>query len=452
MSCSRYALIAVAVVLLVPRALVAQDGPATLEDLLNAVRADSQQRSQQNQEREQRFVQARDQQRALLQQAQRSLREEETRSDQLKATFDENERSLGELSETLQVRVGNMGELFGVVRQVAGDAKGIIDNSMISAQIADRAELANELAQAKGLPSIEDLTNLYGLLLEEMIESGKVVRFRTDIFDAEGKGATADVVRVGVFNAVTEDRFLNYKPETGTLQELARQPAGRFRSLAGGLADAESGTLPMAVDPSRGTILGLLIQAPSLVERIQQGGLVGYVIILLGLLGVLVALERLLYLLAAGGKIKNQLKADSPNKNNALGRILSVYDQNRDVDTETLELKLDEAIMREAPQLERRQSWIKVFAAVAPLLGLLGTVVGMIATFQAITLFGTGDPKLMAGGISQALITTVLGLIVAIPLVLLHSVVSGRSKSLVEILEEQSAGIIARHSEGETAV
>jgi biopolymer transport protein ExbB len=294
MSRFRYALIAMAAVLVVPRALVAQDTPATLEDLLNAVRADSQQRSRQNQEREQRFVQARDQQRALLQQAQRSLREEETRSDQLKASFDENERVLGELSETLQVRVGNMGELFGVVRQVAGDAKGIIDNSMISAQIANRAGLANELAQARGLPSIKDLTNLYGLLLEEMIESGKVVRFRADIFDAEGKGATADVVRVGVFNAVTEDRFLNYKPATGTLQELARQPAGRFRSLAGDLWDAESGTLPMAVDPSRGTILGLLIQAPSLVERVQQGGLVGYVIILLGLLGALVGLERLL--------------------------------------------------------------------------------------------------------------------------------------------------------------
>ncbi len=445
-------LLAVTLTLLGVGLAQAQSAPATLEDLLNAVRADGQQRSRENRAREQRFVAARDQQRALLQQAQRSLDEEETRSNRLKTQFDDNERALGELSETLQVRVGNMGELFGVVRQVAGDAKGIIDNSMISAQIPGRAAMANQLAQARGLPSIDYLTNLYGLLLEEMIESGKVVRFRSDIFDAQGKTKRADVVRVGVFNAITDNRFLNFNPETGTLQELARQPAGRFRSLARGLADAQSGTVPMAVDPSRGTILGLLIQAPSLAERIQQGGLVGYTIIVLGLLGVLVALERLLVLFSAGGKIRSQLKTAVPNENNPLGRILSVYDQNRDVDTETLELKLDEAIMREAPQLERRQSWIKVFAAVSPLLGLLGTVVGMIATFQAITLFGTGDPKLMAGGISQALITTVLGLIVAIPLVLLHSVVAGRSKSLVEILEEQSAGIIARHSEGESAV
>lgn len=452
MSAARRVLMVVAAALLITPSVGAQDAPATLEELLKAVRADGQERSRDNRAREQRFIEARDQQRALLQQAQRSLNEEEGRSTRLKQQFDANEKSLTDLSATLQVRVGNMGELFGVVRQVAGDAKGIIDNSMISAQISDRAGLANELAQAKGLPSIEDLTNLYGLLLEEMIESGKVSRFRTDIFDAAGKSTSADVVRVGVFNAISGDRFLNFKPESGTLQELARQPAGRFRSLAGGLAAADSGTVPMAIDPSRGTILGLLIQSPSLVERIQQGGLVGYVIILLGSLGVLVALERLLVLFSASGKIKSQLKSNAPNEDNALGRVLSVYAQNRDVDTETLELKLDEAIMREAPQLERRQSWIKVFAAVAPLLGLLGTVVGMIATFQAITLFGTGDPKLMAGGISQALVTTVLGLIVAIPLVLLHSVVVGRSKALVEILEEQSAGIIARHSESETAL
>jgi len=204
----------------------------------------------------------------------------------------------------------------------------------------------------------------------------------------------------------------------------------------------------MAVDPSRGAILGLLSQAPSLVERIQQGGLVGYVIIVLGALGVLIAIERLVSLARAGGGIKAQLKASKADAGNALGRILAVYESNRSVDFETLELKLDEAILREAPALERRQGWIKVLAAVAPLLGLLGTVVGMINTFQAITLFGTGDPKLMAGGISTALVTTVLGLIVAIPLVLLHSLVASRSKMLVEILEEQSAGIIARHPGG----
>jgi biopolymer transport protein ExbB len=141
------------------------------------------------------------------------------------------------------------------------------------------------------------------------------------------------------------------------------------------------------------------------------------------------------------------LVTDKISTDNPLGRILSVYDDNETIDPESLELKIDEAILREVPQLEKYHSIVKVFAAIAPLLGLLGTVVGMIVTFQALTLFGTGDPKLMAGGISQALVTTMLGLIVAIPLVFLHSILTSWSGTLIEILEEQSAGLIARHAE-----
>ena len=440
-------LIAIAVLILTAGGTVAQDAPSSFDELLAAVRSDAAARSQENTEREQRFVASRDEQQTMLDEVRTDLAAENARSDQLKQQFDSNELSLGELSETLRVRVGNMGELFGVVRQVAGDTKGIVDTSLVSAQLPGRSDQADELAQSRGLPSIQELTDLYVLLLEEMAESGKVARFDAEVISAEGLAGQAEVVRVGVFNVVSGDEFLQYVPESTSLQALARQPAGRFRSLAGGLSAATSGVVPMALDPSRGAILGLLIQAPSLVERIQQGGIVGYVIIVLGLLGVLVALERLRSLWRASRGIHAQLRSSTADTDNALGRILSVYDINRSVDNETLERKLDEAILREAPLLERWQGWIKVLAAVAPLLGLLGTVVGMIRTFQAITLFGTGDPKLMAGGISQALVTTVLGLCVAIPLVLLHSLVASRSKTLVEILEEQSAGIIARHSD-----
>jgi len=438
-------------VLLCSGSAFAQDAPASFDELLDIVRSDAATRSAENAAREQRFLSSRDEQQALLTEARGELGQENSRSDRLKQQFDANELDLGELSETLRVRVGNMGELFGVVRQVAGDTKGIVDTSLVSAELPGRSDLANRLAQTRGLPSIQDLTDLYVLLLEEMAESGKVVRFDAEVIGAEGRASTQEVVRVGVFNVISGDEFLQYIPESTSLQVLARQPAGRFRSLAAGLSAATSGAVPMAVDPSRGAILGLLIQAPSLVERIQQGGLVGYVIIVLGILGVLVAVERMFSLARASRGIRAQLKSDRADSGNALGRILAVYEGNRSVDFETLELKLDEAILREAPVLERWQGWIKVLAAVAPLLGLLGTVVGMINTFQAITLFGTGDPKLMAGGISQALVTTVLGLVVAIPLVLLHSLVASRSKTLVEILEEQSAGIIARHSDGSRA-
>jgi biopolymer transport protein ExbB len=416
--------------------------------LLDRVRSDAIARSAENAAREQQFLASRNEQQALLEQARADLARENGRSGELKQQFDANELELGELDETLRVRVGNMGELFGVVRQVAGDTKGIIDTSLVSAQLPGRSADADRLAQARGLPSIEDLTDLYVLLLEEMAESGKIARFETEVIGAEGRAEAAEVVRVGVFNVISGDRFLRFEPVSGSLQALARQPAGRFRAMAAGLSAATEGAaVAMAVDPSRGAILGLLIQAPSLVERVQQGGLVGYTIIALGLFGVLVALERLISLGRASRGIKVQLKSQTADRGNALGRILAVYEDNRATDHETLALKLDEAILREAPLLERWQGSIKVLAAVAPLLGLLGTVVGMIRTFQAITLFGAGDPKLMAGGISQALVTTVLGLIVAIPLVLLHSLVASRSRTLVEILEEQSAGIIARHSD-----
>jgi biopolymer transport protein ExbB len=418
-----------------------------MQQLLQGVQMGAQTRTAENEAREQRFIAARDQQEDLLREVVQELGAENARSDQLKATFDQNETSLADLEETRRVRVGNMGELFGVVRQVAGDTKGVIDTSLISAQLRGRSALADELAQADELPSMGDLTDLYVLLLEEMAESGKVVRYDTEIITADGRATTAEVVRVGVFNVISGSDFLQFEPQTSSLQVLARQPARRFSSLADGLFGATSGVVPMALDPSRGNILGLLIQAPSLMERIQQGGLVGYVILLLGSLGGLVSIERLITLARASRGIQAQLGSAVPKGDNALGRILQVYESNATVDSETLGLKLDEAILREAPILEKWQGWIKVLAAVAPLLGLLGTVVGMIRTFQAITLFGTGDPKLMAGGISQALVTTVLGLTVAIPLVLLHSLVSGRSRTLVEILEEQSAGIIARHSD-----
>lgn len=425
----------------------AQESINSMDELLQSVREQGQQTSATNKRREQEFAQKRDQQKAILTATKASLAAEEARGVSLKQQFDQNEKELETLSETLRIRVGDMGELFGVVRQVAGDTKGIVDDSLISAQYPDRGEAASRLAQSKGLPSIEDLRNLQLLLMEEMAESGSIVRFNATVQDAAGHSDDREVVRIGVFNAITANEFLTYDSSDKSLQVLPRQPAGRYVNRAKDLFAAESGTVAMAIDPGRGALLGQFIQAPSFLERVDQGGLVGYAIIAIGMIGLIIALVRLLTLLSVGGKINRQLKSETSSDNNPLGRILGVYDKNSDIDTETLELKLDEAILRETPKLEKLQGIIKVFAAVAPLLGLLGTVVGMIKTFQIITLFGTGDPKLMAGGISQALVTTVEGLVVAIPLVFLHAIISGKSRGLIEVLEEQSAGIIARHSE-----
>jgi biopolymer transport protein ExbB len=419
----------------------------TMEQLLDSVRLDGRQTGAINDRREQKFLDARDQQQALLDRAMARLDREEQRSVRLQNEFEANEKILEDIGETLRIRLGNFGELFGVMRQVAGEIIATVRNSIVSLQYPNRESAIIGLVESTGVPSIEQMSKLTVVMLEEMTQAGRVDRFQKQVVLPGGSTADAEIVRVGVFNAITEDFFLKFIPDTTSLQVLARQPAKRYRSMAGDLFDLEKGYTTMAVDPSRGQILGLLIQAPGLWERIRQGGLVGYFIIFIGLLGAVLSVWRLRILRGEGRAINLQLVTDKISTDNPLGRILSVYDDNETIDPESLELKIDEAILREVPQLEKYHSIVKVFAAIAPLLGLLGTVVGMIVTFQALTLFGTGDPKLMAGGISQALVTTMLGLIVAIPLVFLHSILTSWSGTLIEILEEQSASLIARHAE-----
>ena len=249
------------------------------------------------------------------------------------------------------------------------------------------------MVQTRGIPSIEQMHDLKIELLREMSQSGQVQRFQKQVVLPGGSIVDAEIVRVGVFNAITENFFLQFVPDTQSLQVLARQPARRYQSMAENLFALDGGYTTMAVDPSRGQILSLLIQAPGLGERINQGGLVGYFIIFIGLLGLALSLWRLFILRQDGQSINQQLTTDIISRDNALGRILSVQSEHDTMETEALELKIDEAILKEVPKLEKYHSIIKVFAAVAPLLGLLGTVVGMIVTFQALTLFGTGDPK-----------------------------------------------------------
>jgi biopolymer transport protein ExbB len=421
--------------------------PKSMAELLDRVRIGSKQEREENKQREAEFRAAKSEQTRLLESARARRAAAEAHSEELEAIFEEKEKVLPELQETLRLRLGTLGELFGVVRQASGDTAGLIDSSLVSTQIKGRTKFLERLAQSKELPSIVDLEKLWFTILQEMSETGKIARYDATVVELSGNEATRTVTRVGPFNALAGGEYLTRDKDTGKLKDLGRQPLARHLSTVKAFEAATSGLNPISIDPSQGAILSMLVQNPTLDERVQQGGLVGYIIIALGMVGVLMALYRLFYLGVVGNKIKAQRKRDAADDGNPLGRILSVYDSNKKADVETLELKLDEAILRETPRLEAGNAMIRVLSVVAPLLGLLGTVTGMIQVFQQIQLYGTGDPKLMAGGISMALVTTVLGLVMAIPLVLLHSVISGRSKSLIQILEEQSAGIIARHAE-----
>ena len=425
----------------------------TMEQLLDLVKQGQVRDNQEMRQREERFRQSRGEQQRLLDQARSEYAAEERRSQRLENSYGENERRIAALRQTREERLGVLKELFGVTQQVAGDTRTRFESSITSVQYPDRVgfltDFVDKLASDLELPSIEEMERLWWELQREMTESAKIVKFDTDVITLAGEREPTEVVRIGLFNIVTDGKYLTYRQETGNVTELGRQPEqGRFTGSTADMLDADPGdVVRFGLDPTLGGVLNSLVGRPNLIERIQQGALVGYLIIALGIIGLLISLERLVTLSLASRKVTAQLRSSTPSSDNALGRVLAVYHDNKDVDTETLELKLGEAIFKETPKLNRALLFIQIISVVAPLMGLLGTVTGMIKTFQAITLYGTGDPKLMAGGISQALVTTVLGLSVAIPMVLLHTVVSGRSRRIVQILQEQSTGIVAEHSE-----
>jgi biopolymer transport protein ExbB len=428
--------------------VMAAEKPANLDELLDQVKRERVLEQQQNKLREAEFVEAHDQQARLLDEARCQLAFEEQRTAQLNQAFTDLENTLAKQQQLLDEKSGSLGELFGTVRQIANDGRAVLESSMTSVTKTERLTFLNKLSESKQQPSIDELRTLWLTLQEEMTESGKVEQFEAPVISISGEVVPQPVTRIGVFTAFSDGTFLRYLPETGNLVELARQPVDRLRSLVQDFEEAESGELmPVVVDPTRGAIMALLVQTPTLKERIVQGGWIGYIILILGAVGLLVALLQFLSLLGAGRGVAQQQKQDEVSLKNPLGRILSVYNDKLAQDVETLQLKLDEAILRETPKLERGLITLAILAAIAPMLGLLGTVSGMIETFQSITLFGTGDPKLMSGGISQALVTTELGLAVAIPLLLIHSGLSSKSNRLIQILDEESAAIVARNAE-----
>jgi biopolymer transport protein ExbB len=424
---------------------------ASLSELLQMVKDGKLVNSRANAERERVFAQDKANQAKSLADAQRLQREEEARSERLENQFEKNEQELASLQEILAKRLGSLRELFGVLQQVSGDTQGIFEGSIVSAEYPGRSEWLSEFAQSMGksskLATIEEIERLWFEIQREMTETGKITRFNAVVNKLDGEVAEQEVIRIGAYNLVSEGKYVTYDIDNNVIKELPAQPASRFVDSAAAVQNAQSGFVLFGLDPTRGQLLELQIQIPTVEERIHQGGLVGYIIICIGVIALLLSIERFVTLTMTAGKVRAQTKNATPNTGNPLGRVLKVYTENKDVDPETLQLKLDEAILKEQPAINARIAFIKIISMVAPLLGLLGTVVGMIMTFQAITLFGTGDPKTMAGGISQALMTTVLGLCVAIPTVLLHSIVQSRSSSVMHILNEQSAGLIAEHAE-----
>ncbi|MYD43927.1 MAG: energy transducer TonB [Gammaproteobacteria bacterium] len=443
----------------------------SLDELLKNIQDRRVVENREHASREAEFKAAKENQQRLLNEARAEQQRLERRSEQLDTQYESNEVRIGDLQELLDDRLGSLRELFGVLQQVAGDARGNFEGSIISLEIPGReaflADFAARMGTASELASIDEMEEIWSMLQQQMIESSKVSSFSASINMLSGNQVATDVVRVGEFNLVGPDGYINFDVDLKALTELSRQPSAEFTGSAEDLYEADPGELVgFALDPTRGSLLSLEIQRATLGEMVGtpfggiatgkcylpfcdgQGGIVGSIIILVGIVGVLLALERLVSLFFIARKVNTQKEnPGEPDPGNPLGRVIGVYHNNRDIDTETLQLKMGEAVLQETPKISRNIAIVQVISVVAPLMGLLGTVIGMIQTFQAITLYGTGDPKIMASGISTALMTTVLGLCVAIPTVLLHALTHQRSRSLIHVLDEQSEGIIAQHAE-----
>ncbi len=427
-----------------PEMVIESPTITTAAELLEAVRNSWQVEKAEDIKREADFAEARADQNELLEKAKAEEARQEARSQALEKEYQEKEVTISELTEALDLRMGNLGELFGVTRQISGDTRGNLAASITTAQFGkERVEFLEELGRSKELPSIAKLERLWAEMVNEMVEQGKIVEFEAEVYTPTGI-VKRNVTRAGVFSVISDGQYLLWDPVAQQLQELSRQPPSRFVDT---IADFMGSTEPLsglAVDPSRGSLLAVLIETRGLIERIPEGGPVGYSVIVLGILAGILGVYKMIVLLITGRKVENQKKNSRPDKGNPLGRILAVAADNPDADREQLELMLDEVVLRESSKLESLVWLVRIVSVVAPLMGLLGTVTGMIKTFQAITLFGAGDPRMMAGGISEALVTTMLGLVTAIPLVLMHAALANNTKKIVDTLDEQSAGLIAQ--------
>ena len=451
----------------IPVSLIAEDeasteeasksaAPSNPEELLEIVKRGQFADTQEQRDREARFRNEKNKQAKLLSDAKAERARLEREAARLEQKFEANEALLVVAEEQLRERLGSLNEIFGHLAGNTTEARNIMEQSLTAAQFGkDRedfmTQLGSKMNEGIKLASIEELETLWYELQREINASGEVVKFNADVISTDGNVEKRDVVRVGNFNVVSDGQYLSYSPSRGMYSELPSQPAGRYTSSTSDILSENAFPVQFAADPTGpqgGSLLQSLISMPSTAERMTLGGPVGFIIMTIGLLATALFIWRFRELWSMRSAVQAQAASDSLSDDNALGRILKIAEEDKNADTETLELKMAEQILKERPTIEGLNWVLKIVSVVAPLMGLFGTIIGMIETFTMITLFGTGDPKTMASGISVALVTTWLGLMVAIPTTFMYATVNNFAKGILGTIEESSTGMVAKRSEG----
>ncbi|EMC4024597.1 MotA/TolQ/ExbB proton channel family protein [Vibrio cholerae] len=419
---------------------------ASTNSLVQQATQEKAQQQQHNQQREAGFVQTAQELQAVKAELLAERNRLQKEADQLSSQFSDNENTLARLEETLRLETGSLGEMFGVVRQNAKELQSELDQSVTGVEPRAHQQSIDDVVAAKTLPSMAQLRGLWQAMSEEIRASGQVQTTEIQWLNGQGETQTVPALRLGSLGLISEQGYVKW--------DNARQQALSYQQLPSDFPTfshirtlVDGDVVTMKVDPSRGVLLEQLALTPTLSQRLQAGGVIGNVILVLLGVGLIIALYRGAILATLRQKIKAQLKNPEQPGNNPLGRILAVYNKEQQRSVEALELRLLEAVVDEQNHLETGLSMLKLLAALAPMLGLLGTVTGMIETFQVITQFGNGDPKVMAGGISMALVTTVEGLIAAIPLLLAHNILSAQAEAIRNILEKQGIGLVAQQAE-----
>ena len=404
-----------------------------IKALLNVVKENKSIYVQKDQVRVKNFIDLVDERESMLAKAKRDLANEKIRNENLEKRFEANEKELAELEESLQIKIGVLGELFGVTRQFAGELLASTEKAVTFSEYPERVGVLRDIGETQ-VHDLNQLQNLWISYLDEIVSSGEVKTVEANIIDRDGESITGEIVRYGHFTTTYKNKFVTPVPELSGFELLQRQPE---RDVLKNLRKHQRSDdyRITSIDPTRGFLLSLYLDKPGWIDRIAQGKSIGFIIILIGISGFVFSIYKIYQL----REQEKEIIADNAK--------VKLDMENSIKDTASYESKeniLDEFIINYTGKLEWGANWVKFFAAVAPLLGLLGTVIGMIETFQAITLFGTGDPKQMAGGISQALVTTMLGLIVAAPLLGLYTYISQKVSNLSQVLEEKASYLLAQ--------
>lgn len=417
--------------------------------LVNKAKSENRTQASHNVVREAGFKKTEQELKAIKAQLEAKRTSVQNATDVLTKTFSDNENKLARLEEKLRLETGSLGELFGVVRQNAKELGAELSSTVNSVDRAEHTATVEQIIDAKSLPSMPQLSGLWMSMVEQIQASSELSKSQIAFINGEGNTQNVDAYRLGSIGLVTDQGYVSWNTQREDAIAYLKQPEnGPTLTSLSSLANGEVANV--VVDPSRGFMLEQLALTPSLTDRLQAGGVVGKVILGLLAIGLIIALVRGVSLSIARQKIRAQLKNPEQAGDNPLGRVLAVYNKEQNQTVEALELRLLEAVVDEQTHLEKGLSMLKLLAALAPMLGLLGTVTGMIETFQVITQFGNGDPKVMAGGISMALVTTVLGLVAAMPLLLAHNILSTQSENIRNILEKQGIGLVAEQAEKTT--